>query len=106
MICFFVKTKATDDTRSISSPFTRSPLSFRVPFPLFFPSLPSLPHPERREPRAREADGARFFVAVARVARAKRVGGKLFAAAVLAAESEPSSNGGRRVKSESPSIPF
>lgn len=104
MICFFVKTKATDDTRSISSPFTLSPLSFRVS--TFFPSLPSLPHPEGRESRARKADGARFFVAVARVARAKRVGGKLFAAAVLAAESEPSSNGGRRVKSESPSIPF
>lgn len=81
-----------------------SPSVFRFHF--FFPSLPSLPHPEGREPRAREADGARFFVAVARVARAKRVGGKLFAAAVLAAESEPSSNGGRRVKSESPSIPF
>lgn len=68
MICFFVKTKATDDTRSISSPFTRSPLSFRVSFPLFSP--PFLPSPIPKEGSlARAKQMARIFSSRWRVSR-------------------------------------
>ena len=97
MICFFVKTKATDDTRSIPPPFTLLSLSLfprSGPFLFFsFFFFLSFFFPQEREPRARKADGA-FTAAAFGFARAKRVGGKLFAVALPAAESGRGGSGG------------
>lgn len=107
MICFFVKTKATDDTRSIPSAFY-SPLSLSLSafrpvsiflfllFSLFF--LSPRKGASRAQSRWRVHRGGVWFRASEtsrwEIIRCRSSGGRV------------GTRGERRVKSESPSIPF
>lgn len=102
MICFFVKTKATDDTRSIPSAFLS--LSAFRPVSIFLFLLFSLfllsprKGASRAQSRWRVHRGGVWFRASEtsrwEIIRCRSSGGRV------------GTRGERRVKSESPSIPF
>lgn len=97
MICFFVKTKATDDTRSIPRvSLSLSLLSLFGPF-LFFSLFSPPSNSEGRESRAR------FVTSRCETSRWEIIHCRCFGDRV--GRSWWQAKGGR-VKSESPSIPF